>query len=298
MKNLLHVGKPLAHDSAALHVSGAAHYIDDLPELDGTLHVAPGYAPNATCGNIRKLDLSAVRAARGVVAVLTADDVPHHNDYSPVGANDDPILAKGRIDFHGQVIFAVVAETRDQARRAARLAVIDIETEKPVVTIAQSKTDLLAPYAFISKGFKKSKSDIVGKLTIGGQDHFYLEGQVAYAIPQEKGGIHIHSSTQHPSEVQHCVAEMLGIDDAQVTCECRRMGGGFGGKESQAAQWAALAALTAHKTGRPAKCRLDRDDDMIMTGKRHDFEVAYSASLDQSLRISSMSAQMDARCGY
>ena len=298
MKNLLHVGKPLAHDSAALHVSGAAHYIDDLPELDGTLHVAPGYAPNATCGNIRKLDLSAVRAARGVVAVLTADDVPHHNDYSPVGANDDPILAKGRIDFHGQVIFAVVAETRDQARRAARLAVIDIETEKPFVTIAQSKTDLLAPYAFISKGFKKSKSDIVGKLTIGGQDHFYLEGQVAYAIPQEKGGMHIHSSTQHPSEVQHCVAEMLGIDDAQVTCECRRMGGGFGGKESQAAQWAALAALAAHKTGRAAKCRLDRDDDMIMTGKRHDFEVAYSASLDQSLRISSMSAQMDARCGY
>ena len=298
MKNLLHVGKPLAHDSAALHVSGAAHYIDDLPELDGTLHVAPGYAPNATCGNIRKLDLSAVRAARGVVAVLTADDVPHHNDYSPVGANDDPILAKGRIDFHGQVIFAVVAETRDQARRAARLAVIDIETEKPFVTIAQSKTDLLAPYAFISKGFKKSKSDIVGKLTIGGQDHFYLEGQVAYAIPQEKGGMHIHSSTQHPSEVQHCVAEMLGIDDAQVTCECRRMGGGFGGKESQAAQWAALAALAAHKTGHAAKCRLDRDDDMIMTGKRHDFEVAYSASLDQSLRISSMFAQMDARCGY
>ena len=296
-----HIGKPLAHDSAALHVTGAAPYIDDLPEIDGTLHVAPGYAKDAACGKISKLDLTAVRAAAGVVAVLTADDIPHHNDCSPVGAEDDPILAKTRLEFHGQVIFAVVAKTHAQARAAAQLAVIEIDAEKPVVNIAQSQTDLLPSYAFTSKDvatkLKQSAHQLKGALKVGGQEHFYLEGQVAYAIPQENGGMFVHSSTQHPTEIQHCVAEMLGLDDAQVTCECRRMGGGFGGKESQAAQWAALAALAAYKTGHPAKCRLDRDDDMMMTGKRHDFEVAYAVGLDKSLSISAVDVNFAARCG-
>ncbi|HEY5364292.1 MAG TPA: xanthine dehydrogenase molybdopterin binding subunit [Aestuariivirga sp.] len=293
-----HIGKAIAHDSAALHVTGAALYIDDLPEVEGTLHVAPGYAKNGACGKILKLDLAAVRVAPGVVAIFTAQDIPHHNDCSPVGANDDPILAKDRIDFHGQVIFAVVAQSHQQARHAANLAVIEIEIEKPIVNIAQSKTDLLPRYAFTSKGFKRSSLPYEGNLTIGGQEHFYLEGQVAYAIPQEKGGMFVHSSTQHPTEIQHCVAAMLGVDDAQITCQCRRMGGGFGGKESQAAQWAALAALTAYKTGRPAKCRLDRDDDMMMTGKRHDFEVSYKVALDKALRIAGVDVNFSARCGY
>ncbi len=295
------IGKAIAHDSAELHVSGHATYVDDVVELGGTLHLAPGYAKDGACGKIRKLDLSAVRAAAGVVKVLTADDIPHLNDCSPVGAGDDPILARGRIEFHGQVVFAVVAQSRAQARAAARLAVIEIEQEKPAVTIAQSKSDLLKPYTFISKGISKAQKSAVhkhrGQLKIGGQEHFYLEGQVAYAIPQEKGGMFIHSSTQHPTEIQHCVAEMLGIDDAKVTCECRRMGGAFGGKESQAAQWAALAALAAHHTGRPVKCRLDRDDDMMMTGKRHDFEVVYEVGLDKALRLTSVDVELAARCG-
>jgi xanthine dehydrogenase large subunit len=158
---------------------------------------------------------------------------------------------------------------------------------------------MLPPYAFKKGDVKKPSSHkIVSELTIGGQEHFYLEGQVSFAIPQEHGGMMVYSSTQHPAEIQHCVAAMLGIPDAQVTCECRRMGGAFGGKESQAAQWAALAALAAHKTGRPAKCRLDRDDDMMMTGKRHDFYVQYGASYDATARITSVDVNFAARCGY
>ena len=299
------VGKPLAHDSAENHVAGDAIYIDDMPEIEGTLHIAPGYSLKGAVGKITKLDLAAVRKANGVVAVYVASDIPHKNDCSPV-MGDDPILAKGEIQFHGQVIFAVVAKTRDAARRAARLAVIEIETQKPVVSVADAlkstTPDLHEPYAFNSKGLKAGLKASAyrhsGTLVIGGQEHFYLEGQVAYAIPQENGGIHVHSSTQHPAEIQHCVAAMLGLDDARVTCECRRMGGGFGGKESQAAQWAALAALAAHKLNCPVKCRLDRDDDMIMTGKRHDFTVAYDVGLDKNLKLNAVSVDFFARCGY
>ena len=305
MKPLAHIGRPLAHDSAELHVLGAATYVDDMPELDGTLHVAPGFARDGAKGKIINCDLSAVRSAPGVVAVLTLADIPAKNDCSPV-IGDDPIFAKGKIEFHGQVIFAVAAKTREAARRAAGLAIIEIEKQKPAVSIqdalASEKPDLLKPYAFTSKGIglalNKSALRHKGRLAIGGQEQFYLEGQVSYAIPQEKGGMLVHCSTQHPTEIQHCVAAMLGIDDAKVTCECRRMGGGFGGKESQAAQWAALAALAAHVTGKPAKCRLDRDDDMMMTGKRHDFEAEYEVGLDKNLKVMGVSVDLFARCGY
>jgi xanthine dehydrogenase large subunit len=305
MKALAHIGKPLAHDSAGLHVSGAATYVDDMPELEGTLHVAPGFARDGARGKIIKCDLSAVRGAPGVVAVLTLADIPAKNDCSPI-AGDDPIFAKGKIEFHGQVIFAVAAKTRQAARRATRLAIIEIEKQKPAVSIqdalASETPDLLKAYAFTSKSIgaalKKSALKHKGSLAIGGQEQFYLEGQVSYAIPQETGGMLVHCSTQHPAEIQHCVAAMLGIDDAKVTCECRRMGGGFGGKESQAAQWAALAALAAHVTGQPAKCRLDRDDDMMMTGKRHDFEAEYEVALDKNLRVTGVSVDLFARCGY
>ncbi|MEP6827261.1 MAG: molybdopterin cofactor-binding domain-containing protein, partial [Aestuariivirga sp.] len=215
MKPFAHIGKAIAHDSAELHVSGAATYIDDISEIEGTLHVAPGFAKDGAKGKIISINLDAVKAAEGVVTILTAADIPGKNDCSPV-EGDDPIFAKGKIEFNGQVIFAVVAKTREAARRAARLATIEIERQKPAVTIGDALTtnsDLLPPYAFTSKGvataLKKSTHRHKGEVKIGGQEQFYLEGQVAYAFPQEKGGMIVHSSTQHPTEIQHCVAAML-----------------------------------------------------------------------------------------
>jgi xanthine dehydrogenase large subunit len=297
------LGVPLAHDSGERHVQGSALYVDDLREPAGTVHVAPGYAAE-TCGRIRRLDLTRVRESPGVVAVLTAADIPGVNDCSPA-KGDDPILAPGRIEFHGQVVFAVVAETRDQARRAARRAVIEVEAETPVVTVEDAVAadmEVLPPYQFLRGDVESALSQaprrIEHSFRIGGQEHFYLEGQVALAIPLDSGELLVHSSTQHPGEVQHCVARMLALPDAAVTCECRRMGGAFGGKESQAAQWAALAALAAHVTGRPAKMRLDRDDDMIMTGKRHDFRVDFKAGFEADGRLVAVDAHLLSRCGY
>ena len=299
------VGLALAHDSAALHVQGSAVYIDDMREPEGTLHAAPGYALEGARGRIAKLDLDAVRTAPDVVAVLTAADIPGHNDCSPA-MGDDPILADGSIAFHGQVIFAVVAHSRAAARQAVRLARIEIAAEKPALTVDDAiemrTEDVLPPYGFgrgdVRGGLAQAPHRLEESFLVGGQEHFYLEGQVAFAMPDEQGGMLVYSSTQHPSEVQHSVARMLGVPEARVTCECRRMGGGFGGKESQAAQWAALAALAAQVTGRPVKCRLDRDDDMIMTGKRHDFRVTYAAGYDKRGRLSAVDVAFLARCGY
>jgi xanthine dehydrogenase large subunit len=299
------VGLALAHDSAALHVQGSAVYIDDMREPDGTLHVEPGYAPNDAHGKIVSLNLEAVRAFPGVVTVLTVKDIPGVNDCSPA-LGDDPIFAEGVIEFHGQVVFAVVAETREIARRAARLAKIEIAGKAPAVTVehalAMGTKDVLPEYAFthgdVDKALKASAHLIEESFHVGGQEHFYIEGQVALALPEEKGGMTVYSSTQHPTEIQHCIARMLKVPDAMVTCECRRMGGAFGGKESQAAQWAALAALAAHVTGRPAKCRLDRDQDMIMTGKRHDLRIDYKIGYDDTARLTAVNVDFLARCGY
>ena len=299
------VGLALAHDSAVLHAQGAAVYIDDMREPDGTLHVEPGCSPKGACGKITGLNLDSVRAFEGVVAVLTAKDIPGVNDCSPA-LGDDPIFAEGEIAFHGQVVFAVVAETRDIARRAARLVKIEIEAAVPALTVEDAlgsgTRDVVPEYAFdngdLQKALKTSNQVISESFHVGGQEHFYIEGQVALAVPEEKGGMTVYSSTQHPTEVQHCVAKMLKVPDAMVTCECRRMGGGFGGKESQAAQWAALAALAAHVTGRPAKCRLDRDQDMMMTGKRHDVRIDYRVGYDRSARVTAVDVDFFARCGY
>lgn len=299
------VGLALAHDSAALHVQGRAIYIDDMREPEGTLHVAPGYAADGAKGRITRCDLDAVRSYPGVVAVLTAADIPGVNDCSPA-MGDDPIFAEGEILFHGQVVFAVVAETHDQARRAVRRAKIAIAEDRAAITVEdaleQGTPDVLPPYEFRrgepEKRIAAAKMRLSDSFHVGGQEHFYLEGQVAFAMPEEAGGMTVYSSTQHPSEVQHCVAKMLGVADAFVTCECRRMGGGFGGKESQAAQWAALAALGAQVTGRPVKCRLDRDDDMIMTGKRHDMRIDYDAAFDKTGRLTAVDASLLSRCGY
>ena len=296
------VGLALAHDSAARHVRGTAAYIDDLPEPAGTVHVAPGGA-GAARGAIRSLDLDAVRACPGVLAVLTAADIPGANDCSPA-FGDDPILAAREVFFHGQVVFAVVAETRDAARRAARRARIDVEAVVPRVTVDDGLADgaeVLAPYAFRrgdpSQAVTAAEHRLEGGVRIGGQEHFYLEGQAALAIPGEDDEMRVCSSTQHPSEVQDLVARMLDVPDAAVVCECRRMGGAFGGKESQAAQWACLAALAAHVTGRPAKLRLDRDDDMAMTGKRHDFRVDWRCGFDREGVLAGVEVEFNGRCG-
>ena len=296
------VGLALAHDSAARHVQGSAAYVDDLPEPAGTLHVAPGSA-GAARGSIRSVDLDPVRAAPGVVAVLTAADIPGVNDCSPA-FGDDPILAAGEVLFHGQVVFAVVAATRDAARRAARRARIEVEARPPRVTVDDglaAGAEVLPPYEFRrgepGAAIAAAAHRLTGSVRIGGQEHFYLEGQAALAVPGEDDEMQVWSSTQHPSEVQHLVARMLGAPDAAVVCECRRMGGAFGGKESQAAQWACLAALAARVTGRPAKVRLDRDDDMVMTGKRHDFRVDWRCGFDRRGVLAAVDAQLDARCG-
>ena len=298
------VGNALPHDSAAWQIQGAARYIDDIPEPAGLLHMAPGHAQRGAKGKITTLDLDPVRAAPGVVAVLTAPDIPGPNECSP-SFGGDPILADGRIDFHGQVIFAVLADTRYQARQAAALAKIEIAEKTPAISVDDGLTTgetVLPDYQFLSgdPGPAVAAADhtATGTLRMGGQEHFYLEGQIAMALPGDGGEVHVHSSTQHPTEVQHLVARMLGLREAQVVCECRRMGGGFGGKESQASQWACLAALGAQATGRAVKLRLDRDDDMIMTGKRHDVVAEYHYGHDHKGRLEAVDVVFNARCGY
>jgi xanthine dehydrogenase large subunit len=296
------VHKPLVHDSARLHVSGAATYIDDIREPAGTLHIAIGLADKAA-GSLRGLDLDAVRAAKGVVAVLTAADIPGKNDIAPAFA-DEPLFADTEILFHNQAIFAVVARNRDQARRAARLAKIDIVEAKPAISLE----DALETGARVLPDYEFGRGDpvaaqnaasrrLVGSLHIGGQEHFYLEGQAAFAIPGEGREMLVHSSTQDPTEVQHIVARILAIPDAFVTVETRRMGGAFGGKESQACAWAAIAALGALVTGKPCKVRLDRDDDFALTGKRHDFRADWRVGYDDRGIVSAYDVMLNARCG-
>jgi xanthine dehydrogenase large subunit len=297
------VHQPLPHDSAERHVQGAAPYIDDLREPEGTLHIALGLAPIAH-GEILALDLAAVRAVPGVVAVLTAADVRGKNDVSPA-LGDEPMLASRTISFHSQPVFLVAATTRKAARLAARLGRCETRAEAPAVSVPDARaTDetVLPDYAWLNgdpeRALLESPCQLDGEIEIGGQEHFYLEGQIAFAIPGEGQEIFVHSSTQHPSEVQHIVARVLGVADHEVTVECRRMGGGFGGKESQASHWAALAAFAAQVTGRPCKLRLDRDDDFVLTGKRHDMLSVYRVGFDEAGMITALDIRHDARCGY
>jgi xanthine dehydrogenase large subunit len=299
---LRHVHKALPHDSGAKHVQGSAEYIDDMLEPAGTLHIALGGSPVAR-GAIRHVDLADVLSMPGVVTVITAAHIPGKNDISPAHA-DEPVFAHDRVDYHNQPIFAVVATTRDVARRAALCGKIEIAVEKPNVSVEQGRASgerVLPDYAFVGGDAGKAIADapfrLSGAMHIGGQEHFYLEGQIAFAMPCEDGAMLVYSSTQHPSEVQHIVARVLALPDAFVTCRVRRMGGGFGGKETQATQWAVIAALAARATGRPCKLRLDRDADMAITGKRHDFAVEYSVGCEANGRIRALDLDMDARCG-
>ncbi len=296
------VGKALPHDSAHLHVAGTAAYTDDLPEPRDLLHLAVGMStrPHA---RIRGLGLDAVRAAPGVVDVMVAADVPGENNYGSI-VKDDPVFADGLVQYVGQPVFAVAATTVDAARRAARAAEIEYEELEPILDplTAVEKGSFVLPSETLVRGDPKTALDaaphrLKRRVGLGGQDQFYLEGHVAMALPQEDGCLLVYSSTQHPDEVQRIVAHALELDAKDVTVVCRRMGGAFGGKESQAALIGVVAALVAHKTGRPCKLRLDRDDDMIMTGKRHDFVIDYDVGFDDDGRILGIDFEFASRCG-
>ena len=293
----------IRHESAHLHVSGQALYADDIPLPARTLHAAFGMSTIAH-GRIRTLDLAPVLAFPGVVAVATAADVPGENNYGSA-VHDDPIFAPALVQYAGQPLFAVVADSYATARKAARLARIEYEPLPAILDIraALAAQSEVLPTQRLTRGrpaeeLARAPQRLQGTVQMGGQDHFYLEGQIAIAIPQEDGGMLVHSSTQHPSEVQQIVAHALARHANQVTVNCRRMGGGFGGKETQPALVASAAAVLAHKTGRPVKFRLDRDTDMLMTGKRHDFLADYAVGFDATGRILALTLMLASRCGY
>ncbi len=299
------VGSASPHDSAAKQVAGEAIYIDDIAAPAGLAHAYLGLSEIAH-GRLASLDLAAVRSAPGVLAVLTAADIPGVNDISSTHRHDEPVFATDTVLYHGQPLFAVVAETRDQARRAAALARAVYEEATPHLDVAAARaagSDLVTDPLKLERGdvagaLAASPRRLKGSMRIGGQDHFYLEGQIALAIPGEDEDMSVQSSTQHPSEVQHMVAAVLGIGAHAVTIEVRRMGGGFGGKETQANLFACVAALAARKLHRPVKLRPDRDDDMVITGKRHDFVCDYEIGFDDEGHIHAVDAVYAARCGW
>ncbi|MBC3869422.1 xanthine dehydrogenase molybdopterin binding subunit [Undibacterium oligocarboniphilum] len=296
-------GRPHPHESAVLHVCGNANYTDDLPELQGTLHAALGLSAqaHAVIGN---MNLERVRQVPGVVAVFTAADFPGDNQCGPI-IRDDPILAAEKVHYAGQPLFAVVAQTHEQARRAARLADITYHPLPAVLHAreADAAGSYVLPPMHLQRGnpetaLEQAPLRLRGQWQVGGQEQFYLEGQIAYAIPAEGEGMHVVCSTQHPSEMQHVIARALGLASHAVRVECRRMGGGFGGKESQSALWAGVATLCAHHLRRPVKLRADRDDDMLVTGKRHDFHYDYDIGFNADGRILAARIGMIARAGF
>ena len=296
-------GAARPHESARAHVAGAATYIDDIPEVKGTLHAAPILCAVAH-GRLAGVDASAALAMPGVRGVVLAADIPG----DPVLAtfvHDEPIFAFDKVEHIGQVIGIVVADTVMQARRAARKVQVKIDVLPAVLTPRQAhaaKSYVLPPVVVRrgepEKALAASAHQLSGQLEVGGQEHFYLEGQVAYALPKEQDQWWIHSSTQHPGEVQHWVAHALGLENNAVTVECRRMGGGFGGKETQAGQMAVWSALAARKFKCPVKLRLDRDDDFMITGKRHPFDYDYTVGFDDSGLVTALKLTMLANCGF
>ena len=296
-----YVGKSITHESAHLHVSGKANYVDDIPEVEGTLYAGLGLAEIAH-GKIINMDLSAVWQAEGVVSVLTGIELLHNN-CGPVVA-DEPIIATDMISFFGQVIFVVVAKTYQQAQQASRLAKVTYEALEPILTIEQAiaRQSWILPPVQITAGDANAKLAVApyrlqGIAQVGGQEHFYLEGQICYAYPKEEDMLQVLCSTQHPTEMQLLISEAVGYGMHQVSVEVRRMGGGFGGKESQSAQWACITAILSVKLKRPVKLRLDRDTDMIVTGKRHGFAYQWDVGFDEQGMILGLYIQLASNCG-
>ena len=293
------------HDSGPKHVTGTAEYIDDMAEPLGTMHAYLGLStkPHA---EVLGMDFTDVLNTPGVIGVLTNADVPGALDISSAHVHDEPLFADGVVHFWGQPIFAVIAETRDQARRAAQLAKVDYRDLSFFTDVRSAQAaggkEVTKPLKLergdVEAGMASAPRRLKGAITIGGQDHFYLEGQIALAIPGEDEDVIVHSSTQHPSEVQLIVANALGIRQNAVTVNVRRMGGGFGGKETQGNLFAVVAALAAKKWNRACKLRPDRDDDMSATGKRHDFVVDYEVGFDDSGKIHAVDALYAARGGF
>ncbi len=298
------VSSPLPHDAAPLHVTGQARYVDDIPTPTGTLHLAFGLSDVAH-GAIEAIDLEAVKTAPGVVLVMTAEDLPHENDVSP-SPYPEPLLAEGEVHYAGQPVFLVAATSHLAARKAVRLARISYREKPALLTIEDA---LAAGSRFedgpriygrgdVEAALAAAPRTVEGRLDLGGQEHFYLEGQAALALPQEGGDMIVHSSSQHPTEIQHKVAEALGRPMNAVRVEVRRMGGGFGGKESQGNALAVACAVVADRTGKPVKMRYDRDDDMTITGKRHEFRIDYRAGFDDEGRLLAVEFLQYARCGW
>ncbi|MGB1235017.1 MAG: xanthine dehydrogenase molybdopterin binding subunit [Planktomarina sp.] len=294
----------LPHDAAREHVTGSARYIDDIPVPTDCLHLAFGLS-TISAGRIMSMGLDAVRTADGVVAVIVADDLPFANDVSP-SAHDEPLLSDGDIHYHGQPIFAVAATSHLAARKAAVLGQIQYEERTPILTVDEA---IMANSRFedgpriytkgdVAEGLSKALHTLHGTLEVGGQEHFYLEGQAALALPGDGGDMIVHSSTQHPTEIQHKVAEALGLPFNMVTIQTRRMGGGFGGKESQGNALAVACAVVAQRTSQPCKMRYDRDDDFVITGKRHDCRISYDVGFDDQGRIQAVDFTHLFRCGW
>jgi xanthine dehydrogenase large subunit len=302
------VGSARPHESAHLHVAGAAPYTDDLPELVGTLHAALGLSPVAH-GVIEAIDLARVRAMPGVVDVFSAKDLPGVNDCGSL-VHDDPILAGepgGTLRWLGQPVFVVVARTRGQARRAAALArqVVRARPLPALITPQQAHVaqSYVVPPMHLKRGDARAAIDaapqrLALQFEVGGQEQFYLEGQISYALPAEGGGMKLLCSTQHPSEMQHLVAHALGVASHAVQVECRRMGGGFGGKESQSALFACVAAVAAQRLKKPVKLRVDRDDDFLVTGRRHCFAYEIEVGHDDEGRVLGAEVTMLSRAGH
>ncbi len=300
-KSAAHTSCP--HESAELHVSGEATYIDDIGEVSGTVFAALGLSKRVHA-KIISLDLAPVLSSPGVITVLTAEDIPGDNDCGPI-INDDPILADGIVHYIGQPVFVVVANSFMQARRAANKAVISYEDLPAILTPQEAKAQqsLVVPPMKLVRGepekrLADSPRRTTGEFYVGGQEQFYLEGQISYAIPKEDNQLHIYCSTQHPTEMQHMVAHALNLSFNQVLVETRRMGGGFGGKESQSALFACVAAMCASRLNRPVKLRLDRDDDFLITGKRHCFHYEYDVGYDEEGSILAAKVEMTSRAGF
>jgi xanthine dehydrogenase large subunit len=291
------------HESAQAQVAGAVTYVDDIAEVRGTLFAAP-ILSNVAHGKLMGVDSTAALAMPGVRGVVLTGDIPG-DPMLAAFAGDEPVFAIDTVQHIGQVIGVVVADTVMQARRAARKVQLHIEALPAVLSVkdALAAQSYVLPPVFVSRGdaqtaLGQAPHTLSGTLAVGGQEHFYLEGQVAYVLPQEQNQWAVYSSTQHPGEVQHWVSHALGIDNHAVRVECRRMGGGFGGKETQAGHLAVWAAIAAHKFKRPVKLRLDRDDDFMVTGKRHPFEYEYTVGFDATGRLCGLKLMMAANCGF